>query len=1089
MAEEYLNPSNGEQQSCFGDQVLSHSANVVAVPNSYYISSSQALTSSGSSLDYIDNPTYEHHSYQETVNIPSSSYVTLPENAGQQAIYSVGDTGQQFFQGDVSQGTTRGANVESVDALTRSAFELLQGVVAQASNNNYNGTSNNTPVDRNQLVSLLPASSSTGTTIVIDAQKNMTKTNGLGTSSLSAARPGVGLTSNQKIIKVVSQRSLTGNTATAKPSNDQPANYRCVLIKKHDGTQKNCIVLNPGTASNLNGSTTQGPKSSAPSSRATAVMKLANSVEQEILDMIRKTSDSFTIKGEDARKSGLLEKTTDKPLTNSDGTAKFFCVICMEKYTEKEGFQYHLERISFVLKYKCIKCATVFTFFNKCALWIHLNGHFETIDYQRVLCLYPYDFASNPNVFRANMKSSVASDSKEIMTRVLSNTQGIVKCPICGEFVRNLPIHLKRPDGKYHAHVCHICKMFLPNKCSLQAHAKWHKGHQAQLCCPECGFTRQGLSLKDMFDHVDACMHFNRAEAFSCECKASFPSLVEAKKHFLDTHMKRLSKCPACSVVFTDPKLLDSHLERNPQCQSRARHLFTQVTCLCTLCKSVLTTAIEAKLHIQKHISNEPQLAWVCFLCSMMFSTANELRIHCEEDHPHRAKRCTICFMLFCNRQLLVDHIINKRCNPGYHSLASCADMPQKPAIVIDDLVKNLYKIPVALKSPNIILSSAASQRPQEKSFPTPSSNTAVLPKEKQGHSVSSQQCELSHRQDESSQDADEEEIDDTTQGAHKKSKVAIRRPSSLNKTQSALLDELQQWQSKNGREIVPTTAPPSKKRGKPKKEKRPPYNLVCGVSAKGISYQCHPCKIIVTGTNNFLTHMKYHEQKGDCSYGAFTHCSVCDKLVGSHMIMKHLKHHQDKGVIVCCRCQRRDFSDLEDAIQHAHNLCGYRKIGDDAAQVPGQSENVNAVTISNVYSLSRPQQTQHTKEDQPSTEPVLVPDEEPTKNAAAAQAKNKLYFCHLCGLVFENVILRDQHVRKSHGGTRKTYHCLLCEKKKVVKTFVNQLTARKHVTTKHRVVQPNLVDKCLKELPSQPLFTYSLSFLVFLGSAADRIQ
>ena len=1096
MAEQYLDPTTGEQHSSFADQMLSHSTSVVAAPSSYYINASQAdaVSSNVPSVDYIENPSYEQQTFQNTINIPLRSaditnisnslpgsgnhFTPLAEAARQQAFYNTGSTGQPLFSEDPNERFPRGEAAESMEALTRSAFELLQGVVAQASN-----SCDATPRSSNQLVSLLPTpqshtsrdvlvteanssahqnslnawSASNGTTVVVDAHDSMLRTSTSGVSTLpqeQAIRAGNGGTANPKVIRIVSQKPYPASVSTAKPSNGQH-NYRCVLVKDSDGTQKNCIVLKPNTSAAVGGEVTSRQKTTTSSTRATAAMKLAHSVEQEISDMIRETSANFTIKGDDAKKSGLLEKTVDVSVSHSNINARLFCLICKEMYSQKEGFQYHLQRISFVLKYKCIKCATVFTFFNKCALWMHLNGHQEDIDYQRVLRLDPYDFISNPDVFNANMTASVASDSKKLMNKFMIHTQGIVKCPVCQEFVRNLPIHLKRPDGKYHAHVCQICEMYLPNKCSLIAHEKLHRGGGNQLCCPECGLTKEELnsSIKDMFDHVDTCMHFNRAEAYSCECKASFPSLAEAKKHFLDCHIKPLSKCSSCSVAFTDPRLLASHVERYPRCKSLTAQ---RTTCLCTLCKSIMSSPIEAKLHLQKHISKEAELSWMCFLCSMMFSTANELRIHCEEDHPHKAKRCTICFKLFCNRQLLVDHIIKKSCNlNGQHSLGRCADMPPKAVTDIDFVVKNLFQD--GQKS----FAGPASQRSPGRSHHSSSSNAASLLSEQQADAGSSQQPGPPQAVDQDLETLSADQANTSSTAARQKSKVAVRRPASLDNTTTALLDEIRRWKAMDGKEILPTTTPPSKKRGRPKKEKRPPHHLVCGVTAKGISYQCHPCKIIVTGTNNYITHMKYHEAKGDCTYGAFCHCSVCDKLIGSHLIMKHLKDHQDKGVIVCCRCQRRDFGDLEDAIQHAHNLCEYRKIGSGAGSV--QTENFSIENRNpSAMTISRQPQNSFTES---YTESEHVTEEVPIRKAAAPQAKSKLHPCHLCGLIFENVILRDQHVRKVHGGTRKIFHCLACEKKKIVKTFTSQITARKHVTNKHRVVQRSLVDRCLKEV------------------------
>ncbi|KAK3717538.1 hypothetical protein RRG08_032020 [Elysia crispata] len=1082
MAEQYLNPSSGDQHSSFAEQMLSHSTNVVAIPNSYYINASQseAIPPCAPPVDYFENSAYEPHTYQETVNLPprnaditdishslpvtGSNFATLPESASQQTFENTGDAGQQFLSGEPTEGSSHGATTESMEALTRSAFELLQDVVAHASSN-FDETPKSS-ILRNQVVSVLPFSqpsrdhlvteqnfainqrnlntwaASSGTTIVVDAH-NLMKTSVSAGSALSqeqATRADLGANSNKKIIKIVPQKPNTVSSSTVKISNGRHpiSNYRRVLVKDPNGTQKNCFVLRPATSSVLGDTAIVRQTIQTSSSRA---MKLANSVEREIMDMISTTSANFTIKGEDAKKSGILEKTSDKNAINNSANTKFFCLTCKEKYAQKEGFQFHLQRISFVLKYKCIKCATIFTFFNKCALWMHLNGHQEDIDYQRVLRLDPYDFVSNPNVFTVDMNASVASNSKEIMTKLMLNTQGIVKCPICQEFVRYLPIHLKRPDGKHHAHTCYICEINFPSKCSFLAHERLHRGCGNAICCPECGLTREEISttasLKDVFDHVDACMHFNRAESFSCECKLSFPSLAEAQKHFLHTHIKPLSKCPSCSVAFTDSKLLASHLLRNPRCQSQVAHTCaTKVTCLCTLCKSILTTEKEAKLHLQKHVPNESEPSWMCFLCSMMFASANELRIHCEEDHPHKAKRCTICFKLFCNRQLLVDHIIKKSCNiDGQHSLARCADMPPKGSIDIDGFIKDLYKVPNLTKSPiSSSFCATASQGSQGKSLGN-----------------SSLRCE-------SQQEADSVS---TVPAACQIPKIAIRRPASLDNTTSALLDEIQLWMSKDGREIVPTVTPPSKRRRRPKKEKRPPHHLVCGVTAKGISYQCHPCKIIVTGTNNYISHMKYHEAKGDCSYGAFCHCSVCDKLIGSHLIMKHLKEHQDKGVIVCIRCQRKDFGDLEDAIQHAHNLCDYKKIGSDAGHV--QTENLRTENVTNTVSTLS--QTESRLEEDSSLKSMQIAVDIPAKKMAVPEAKKKLHPCHLCSLVFENVILRDQHVRKSHRGTRKIFCCLPCEKKNIVKTFATHLAAKKHVTSKHHVVQSSLIDKCLKEV------------------------
>ncbi|GFO48265.1 Zinc finger protein [Plakobranchus ocellatus] len=1101
MAEGYMNPSTVSQINPFTDQIFSQ-PNMAAVPNSYYINPSHGGTIQPSvpPVSYLEPSSYEQHSYQgndnsEPRNIQITSvscslpggagnFVTLAEGGTQQNFYSSGNTGQQqYFAGGDAESSSKGAPAESMEALTKSAFDLLQGVVAQAASDYESGEKGSH--DRGRLISLLPSSlpftqnsslpqnnvnawsASTGADVVADSQNNIRIGTSVGINpSQERLTQAHTSSTNPKIIRVVSHQSNTANVTSNKTNTGNQQSYKCVLVKDPENVDRNCIVIRPASATGTGTTVTLGPKLATPSSGTTAAVKLSESVEQEISDMIRKTSTNFTIKGDDARKSGLLEKNTSIDLGNTNLNAKYICFTCKDRYNQKEGFHYHLQRISFVLKYKCIKCSAVFTFFNKCALWMHIMAHNETIDYQRVLRLDPYDFASNPNVFTADMNSSVVTDSREIMRKVMLTTQSIVKCPVCQNFVRNLPLHLRRPDGKSRAHTCYICEMHLPNKCSLWAHDKLHRGSGSKLFCPECGLTLNELTnVKDIFDHVDSCMHFNRAESYSCECKTSFPSLAEVKKHFIDSHMKTLSKCPSCSVAFTDSKLLDAHLSRNPRCQATGQQEI-KVTCLCTLCKSVMTTATDAKLHMTKHLPNEPQLAWMCFLCSMMFPTANELRIHCEEDHPHRAKRCTICFKLFCNRKLLVDHILKKSCSiSDQHSLGRCADMPPKPYIDIDAIIKTLYKIPVQSKAP--------SSRGNTSNKSSASSNIFTHQQEQAEVSQQAEQpnpCQQSNSPQESGQSSVTPPSSVKTSSApastkpQQKSKVAVRRPASLDNTTSELLDEIQQWMSKDGREIVPTATPPSKKRGRPKKEKQPPHHLVCGVTAKGLTYQCHPCKIIVTGTKNYISHMKYHEAKGDCSYGAFCHCSVCDKLVGSHQITKHLKDHQDQGVIVCCRCQRRDFGDLEDAVQHAHNLCNYRKIGGSVNQI----QTMNMVSDSGANTMPDTNQSVEESESGSGLANVTVISTESLVGQAPppqTQAKNTVHPCHLCGLAFENVVLRDQHVRKSHGGTRKIYHCLACEKRKVVKTFTSQVTARKHVAKKHRVVQPSLVDRCLKEV------------------------
>ena len=302
------------------------------------------------------------------------------------------------------------------------------------------------------------------------------------------------------------------------------------------------------------------------------------------------------------------------------------------------------------------------------------------------------------------------------------------ECPGCKRTFPNmhaLGSHMSQLWIKQ-VHICTICRMKLPNACSLLAHRKIHSLKNSDLplvWCPECGRgnmnnVRDGFnSCGEVFEHLDECNHFNRVTFISCKCNEKFVDPNSLKLHIITSHMQVLYYCTYCPLALNYTSLLN-------HCKTvhKKYPLSVKPVLFCKICKSFYNNSAAVIQHLSWHYrawinSGQSMLKWKCFSCDDSFPSKEQLKLHVEKTHPYKAKRCTMCFALFSSRKNLVDHIVMKKCTKRMlDKLNLCSDIPKNndkfcsPDTIVDTL-SDAFKIKVIpVVQTNTALTSNANQ-------------------------------------------------------------------------------------------------------------------------------------------------------------------------------------------------------------------------------------------------------------------------------------------------------------------------------------------------------------------------------------------
>ncbi|BFY99090.1 hypothetical protein BsWGS_02130 [Bradybaena similaris] len=750
---------------------------------------------------------------------------------------------------------------------------------------------------------------------------------------------------------------------------------------------------------------------------------LSNNDNVTVMDHVSKfvtnTLNSFYLQGKDLVDTNLLKVVQTKRKESSLYVAN--CSVCGEGYCDEECLNVHLKRTVFHLLFDCSHCKQKIIFYNKCSFWMHLKNEESKLNYSDILWLKPYEFDAedsyenqvneavdkaspetsaaihpNPVVSSAHNLPAIATAPIEKVTEAESvfNTSvsapplssrkrkyigNISQCPVCSQFFQDLSAHLC--PAMVRKFPCSSCGMFLPSFCAREAHCKIHLGVAKDICCPECGEKESKIAhgddvMRSVFDHLDACKHFNRVISIQCFCKKEHNNTDSLAEHFTENHFRTIFKCPLCVLAFIQHDRFVEHADKI----HNIKETNTGATVLCLFCQHVLNSCSELKVHLDQHVEHfkmEATFKWKCFICPKTFIDKAELNKHTDVDHPHKSKRCTICYSLFWSRKSLVEHIVEKKC---LRSLAKklnyCVDMQ-----------------PDELKSSKSI-------------------NLSNLLEFKQiSHDVGKAQRQLN-----------------CAPVVSKKPLLVKIAPKVVSKT-GQLVAGLQSQPKPQENILISQSVAPQK----------PTPTEVLPTRNK---MSAQPCKIIITNKRNSTQFKKSI---------TISQCVVCKQIMESVKLVEHLQIHQSQGIAVCLHCQRTDFRTLEEARKHSE-LCGH--------SVLKQAENP-----AEPRSDSSKGEDKTPEANNGSAEPNGGASEQQQMEAEEQNVEHQthsVFPCLLCGLAFQSLSAREEHVSRSHDGIRVVYHCGLCRKKGKTTVFSRKEQVSRHITKKHRIGNMDTVSRLI---------------------------
>ncbi|KAH9491902.1 hypothetical protein Btru_029013 [Bulinus truncatus] len=959
---------------------------------------------------------------------------------------------------------------KSPEAIPENAKQTLKGTIDAAGP----GKSQLTDPDHSSLKSLL------------NLAKNTAFSSTRSNSPRNILKNGRQRKLVRKVKKTASQSSISQMQTVQKtlPNNKNLSNF-CVMVQDEVSTCKVAAIMVPKEdgqkifASTNNTPTTCSDRSlpgELVSGQGRQLVSQSNSclvtpvmtLEERIKNLIDRTLANANITGKDLKGFGvdLLKLPSVNEMNKlKESATEFMCEICMENFEQQSGLDGHYARTVFNLIYDCPMCLQAFSFTNKCQLYLHCRSHLlRTFQYNNILSFMPYDCNKiNPPLLLDHDQNSASKDQMGSYTlpvgRMICGAvdvnkfdSAVLKCSECQACLQ------QQSRAIYSVTSCPHCSMCLPSLCAFKAHRRLHSLLTSKITCPECGevdFTKDNAvenKKKALFDHFDQCKHFNRVAEMKCICGETYIHERQLKQHFVNNHIRFLYKCQLCALAFTQREQLISHLSSI----HRALKASLISSLLCTYCHVILKKVPELKKHLDEHhhaMKMSAVFRWKCFLCSKICSGKEELQLHSDDAHPHKPKRCTICYALFSSRKNLVEHIMQKKCFSAPYFFHKCADL--EPDSCNFDISYNQYFKSEFIIVPKIIspVLNADTGKPKYIRIAPKAAQNSLLTvnnlsteENKQANSViCDQQNAVKKIQNDTKND----------QGNAQNGKILT-----LNKQGSVSNTSVSSNGAKSSSKNAKSPYHPvivNKQLTFPNYSEDTSHKSVelADQSAHEISglnfkvpcpqsftismdsiFLCHHCKVVLVGRNRYEHHMEKHTENGDHSGPIdISQCVVCEKTVKNSELFSHLQNHQAEGVIICCRCQSRNFKSMELAIQHGNRLCGYPVVTDMEV-----SEKKSAVKRG-----------------------AKTDDGEKSSVGAIKADQASVFPCLLCGLAFLSLEKRDEHVSRLHDGTRVIYHCLKCQKKDIIKTFSKKDSVVKHIVKKHRVVKKTSVEKFIR--------------------------
>ena len=256
----------------------------------------------------------------------------------------------------------------------------------------------------------------------------------------------------------------------------------------------------------------------------------------------------------------LIDALTERELE------QLHCPGCKDRFLLPNTFLQHLYRKSARISFVCGPCGDVsLSFHNRCHLRTHILSHCEIDGLASVAIKGPETIQVSPleasDLHVGFADESYSEELKSLFSDYQVQEKEAVKCSECEIPLVNIFDHFNCGNDFQE---CGKCKMWLPSKCSLQAHQRIHK-RLPDYVCPECC---QSFETWSVFKHhvQRTCHHEARVlvvECLLCTRKNNNISVYVDWSgiygHLYQSHIQLFYKCSSCPKAYAEKMAIYEH--------------------------------------------------------------------------------------------------------------------------------------------------------------------------------------------------------------------------------------------------------------------------------------------------------------------------------------------------------------------------------------------------------------------------------------------------------------------------------------------------------------------------------------------------
>ena len=333
----------------------------------------------------------------------------------------------------------------------------------------------------------------------------------------------------------------------------------------------------------------------------------------------------------------LIDALTERELE------QLMCPGCKDRFLMPNTFLQHMYRKSARISFVCGPCGDVsLSFHNRCHLRTHILSHCEIDGLASVAIKGPETIQVSPleasDLHVGFLDESYSEELKSLFSDYKVQEKEAVKCTECEIPVANIFDHFNCGSSGSNEQECSQCKMWLPSKCSLQAHQRIHR-RSPDYVCPECC---QSFETWGVFKHhvQRTCHHEARVLVVECRLCTRKNNNISVYVdwsgiygHLYQSHIQLFYKCSSCPKAYAEKMAIYEHRQ-----EVHKKEETRMVADFCLLYKAAFLKAPGSKLfstreafeaRISPVIKRWKRLfKFKCFACQSYFENPQQLSSH-----------------------------------------------------------------------------------------------------------------------------------------------------------------------------------------------------------------------------------------------------------------------------------------------------------------------------------------------------------------------------------------------------------------------------------------------------------------------------